>query len=631
MTASFLRRLLAIVSRPCASQPSASANRTSIFTLACACALLVPMSAEAQTAHFSYGKVALGGGFNSNTSAAGPQGVAVDEDGNVFVADTYNNAVKKMPPGCTSASCVTTLPTSCSTSATGCFHFPFGIAVDSGGNVLVSDYLNQAVKEIPAGCVPSDTNSCVVTLGASSSFGESQSVAVDGKGNVYVANTSANDLVKTEYSPTACASAACVTTVAKGLSSPEGVAVDGKGNIFFAETSGNTVKEIPAGCVPSTANSCILTLGGSFFFPYPMAVAVDASSDVFVVDRNENAVYELRASESYATVHTFASGFTDPFSVALDGHGNYFVTQAAKSLTVNNPVVELEAGTVNFGALPIGKPSATIPLTFTFDTGGTILSPQALTLGATGMDFAVVSGGTCTAGTYSAEQTCTVNVTFTPKLAGARNGAVVLLNSSGATIATGYVHGIGSGPQISYLPPRAQTLSNITYPNGVAVDGSGNFFVADSQHFAVLENGTTKLGSGFEGGIYNPDGVALDGAANVFFTDGGALYQILASGGYKTVKTVASGIGAEAIAADGGGNVFFTDNSEVREVLAFGGYTTVHALGGGFSKPSGIAVDGSGKVYVADTGNGAVKEIPPAALHPPASRHWAAGSANPMA
>jgi hypothetical protein len=80
--------------------------------------------------------------------------VAVDGSGNVYVADSNNNAVKEMPAGCTSSSCVTTLG--------GGFSYPTGVAVDGSGNVYVADYGNNAVKEMPAGCTSS---SCVTTLG----------------------------------------------------------------------------------------------------------------------------------------------------------------------------------------------------------------------------------------------------------------------------------------------------------------------------------------------------------------------------------------------------------------------------------------------------------------------------------
>jgi sugar lactone lactonase YvrE len=152
-------------------------------------------------------------------------------------------------------------------------------------------------------------------------------------------------------------------------------------------------------------------------------------------------------------------------------------------------------------------------------------------------------------------------------------------------------------------------------PAGVAVDGSGNVFVADSLHSAIYEipSGCTtsgcvkELGSGFS----QPDGVAVDGSGNVFVSDYGnnAVKEILAADGYATFKTL-GGIGyPKGIAVDGAGNVFVANanNGYVYEILAVGGYTTVNTLGG-FNTPNGVAVDGAGNVYVNDV-TGAVYEI----------------------
>ena len=88
--------------------------------------------------------------------------------------------------------------------------------------------------------------------------------------------------------------------------------------------------------------------------------------------------------------------------------------------------------------------------------------------------------------------------------------------------------------------------------------------------------------------------------------------EILAAGGYTTVNTLGSGFsGPDGVAVDGSGNVFVADtgNNAVKEILAAGGYTTVNTLGSGFNQPFGVAVDGNGNVFVADTINSAVKEI----------------------
>ncbi len=324
----------------------------------------------------------------------------------------------------------------------------------------------------------------------------------------------------------------------------------------------------------------------------------------------------------------------------------------------------LSSGTVNFGTVAIGNTSTANLLTFTFGSGGSIGKPVALTQGSAALDFALASGGTCQAGTYFAGATCTVNTTFTPKFAGLRNGAVVLPDGSGDIIATGYVQGIGSGPQVSFLPGSKYARSN-TYaagiavegsgkifvaddnsavkeispgcivascvktlgggfstPKSVAVDGAGNLFVADWSNNAVkkippgcVSSSCVKtLGSGFDG----PLSVAVDWSGNVFVTNyyNSAVQEILAAGGYTTVKTLAPAFSfgyPRGVAVDGSGNVFVADTGDnaVKEILAAGGYTAVNVLGGGFSEPNGVAVDGIGNVFVADTGHEAVKLIPP--------------------
>jgi len=78
------------------------------------------------------------------------------------------------------------------------------------------------------------------------------------------------------------------------------------------------------------------------------------------------------------------------------------------------------------------------------------------------------------------------------------------------------------------------------------------------------------------------------------------------------VNTLGSGFNNPfGVAVDGSGNVFVGDsrNNAVKEILALGGYTTVNTFGSGFNGPSGVAVDGSGNVFVADSSNNAVKQI----------------------
>ena len=110
-------------------------------------------------------------------------------------------------------------------------------------------------------------------------------------------------------------------------------------------------------------------------------------------------------------------------------------------------------------------------------------------------------------------------------------------------------------------------------PSALAVDGSGNVFVADNEVFGPILEITAASGyttaSPVGTGFWYPQGVVLDGNGNVFVADGGngALKEILAAGGYTTVNTLAIGaIFPSGVAVDGSGNVYYSDNFHLQVI-----------------------------------------------------------------
>jgi streptogramin lyase len=303
------------------------------------------------------------------------------------------------------------------------------------------------------------------------------------------------------------------------------------------------------------------------------------------------------------------------------------------------PVAQAQG--VNFGSINVCPSGATtpapcsdtLPLTFNIAARTTIGSISYLTLGAQNLDYKAeandTSTGLCSAQTYSSAATCTVDVTFAPVAPGARNGAVEILDGSGNILARTYVYGTGVGPAIAFSPTAQTALGSgfnfLNSPNGVAVDASGDVFVADTGNNAVKEilavNGSIPANPAINtlgGGFYLPAGVAVDGSGNVFVADFGnnQVKEILATGGYATVialGTPSSFSSPDGVAVDGSGNVFVANTDvlgtglgAVTEILAVGGYSTVNTLGGAYAAshpfiaPRGVAVDGSGNVYVTD-------------------------------
>ena len=289
---------------------------------------------------------------------------------------------------------------------------------------------------------------------------------------------------------------------------------------------------------------------------------------------------------------------------------NYTTATASVTLTVNPS---------SFGAGLIGVPSPTV-MTLTFNLvsslgNGALASPLVLTKGAPGLDFTDATTGTCTAESdYSSGLVCTVNVMFTPKYAGVRYGAVVLEDTAGTVLATNYITGTGTGPQVGFLPPRQSTVAytGMDDPTGIAVDGYGNVYVVNWGNGVVLKetlSGGSYTRSTIASGLNGPTGIAVDGAGNVYIAgyDSNEVYKETLSGGVYTQSTIGKNLGLPmGVAVDGSGNVYIADTSNDRvlvETLAAGVYTQSTLPTSGLLSPKGVAVDGSGNVYIADAGN----------------------------
>ena len=285
----------------------------------------------------------------------------------------------------------------------------------------------------------------------------------------------------------------------------------------------------------------------------------------------------------------------------------------------------------NFGSVAIGQTGSTLSVTLTFTNAGTLASQLVLTGGAVNQDFAIASGGSCGMGlSYGLSGSCTVSVIFTPRCAGLRRGAVVLENAAGDVLGTAYVSGVGTGPQAAFhvISRQLTTFPNLTFAadRGIAVDGSGNLFVASinagSPGDSVVEvpAGCTAQScvKQLPGTFSAVRGLAVDGAGNLWVGDAGtsgSITEIVAAGGYSTAKKYAGSFGYQiGVAVDGAGNVYFTGGDSgsaamVTELLASSGYTTAQVLTTGYNSLGGIAVDGSGNVFFADPSSRGVKEI----------------------
>jgi sugar lactone lactonase YvrE len=334
-----------------------------------------------------------------------------------------------------------------------------------------------------------------------------------------------------------------------------------------------------------------------------------------------------------------------------------------------------------FGTVAVGA-STTASATFNVTTAGTLGAPIVLTQGSPNLDFTLGTGSTCTGSV--AVGTCTVSVTFTPTVPGQRTGAVELTNSSGTVIATAFISGTGGGPLATLSPGIFSTVAGtgisgylaaqdggpatsakLYSPFAVAVDAAGNLYIADTNNerirkvtaatgviTTVAGNGTAGYVPAQDGGpatsaeIYGPEGVAVDGAGNIYIADSNnnrvrkvtaATGTIATVAGTGTAGYLASQDGGLAslaelnqpggVAVDGGGNLYIADsvNNRVRKVIAATGVITTIAGNGtaiymasqdggpatsaGVNYPIGLALDSAGNLYIADYQNNRIREV----------------------
>ena len=530
-------------------------------------ALSIGQSASAQAAHFSGARTYLSGG-GSNIYA-----IAVDARG-----DLYYTAQNGLGSG---SFLFARFADSGAVYTINGFTFPTGLALDSKGDLYVLDSGAGAIQEIVAtnGSIP-ETSSPAFTR-VNSGITSQGDMAMDNQGDLFFTSVGSNAVEEIVAINGVIPPSPTVRTLGSGFKVPVGVAVDNFGNVYVGDALNNAVKEIVAvnGSIP--ASPAILTLGSGF--STPEGLAVDGSGNIFVSDYGNNVVKEILAVNgtipSAPSIQSLGT-YTATQAVALDASGNLYIGDNGNNS--GGSIFQVSLASATFAPTSVGASSpAPISMVFTFDQAGTLGAFSVLTQGATGLDFANAGSGSCAANTtYSAGQTCTVNVQFSPRFAGNRYGAAVLYDVSGNVFATGYVQGTGVAPQASFIPPTENVLAgpSVSNPHGIAVDGNGNLYISD------------------DSGIYKES-----------YANGSYVQSLITS-------TITSG---NLLAVDGAGNVYVTDlwNKVLKESPTVKGYaeTTVDS---GFGYPYAVAVDGSGALYVADANGGRVlKETPSAGAY----------------
>ena len=410
------------------------------------------------------------------------------------------------------------------------------------------------------------------------------------------------------------------------------VAVDNWGNTYFTENQGANsdfphplpgVLMIPAGTTDLQTDTGLTRVDPTNLTDVT-AVTADPEGNLYVSDGIKGVVM-IPAATSATTLPQTSKAVLVSADAA---QGNVSIDWARQILYVPTTttqsngqadVAKVRLGKVELGSTAVATATTATPVGFVFNGAA---SPNSFSIeedGATA-DFAVATGGSCSTTTaYAFGGSCTVNVTASPNSAGSVSAKLLMLDSSNNVLASTDVHSVGLGSAVSISPAVESVIgSKFKTPSQVAVDASGNTYVADAGLGEVLMyakgSSATTTGVSIGTGLTAPTGVAVDGAGDVFIADSGNVTEVpYGPSGLNTAGqlTLRSGLGTKLqLAADGLGNLYVADPDNARVVkLGLAGGTIGGMLSpeidltAGFTAPSAVAVDASNNLYVLDSQN----------------------------
>jgi trimeric autotransporter adhesin len=600
------------------------------------------------------------GGPAVNAQLNAPQGLALDAGGNLYIADSLNNRVRRV----NTQGIITTFAGNGSVNPPGFWgdtgpatdaslHLPTGLAVDSSGKVYIAVSSDNTVRVVTTdgvinifagagyqgyyGDYAAGTTNAGVCTGCNAgtatiagltnpqdvAIGPGNTILIADTGNGAIRSVSAAGIISTVSGNGSVGLSGDGTATTLPMRAPFGVTADSAGNIYVAEFGTNRIRKIDTNGNITTAigdgNQGFAGDGGApdkVEMSPSTSVAVDSSGNLYFADPLNNRIRKLSGS----TVSTFAGNgvfsrsgdggaatsaqLNTPLGVAVDNAGNLYISDTANNVVrrVSNGVISNFAGTGTAGS-----------------SADQLSGPQGL---------AVDSAGNL----YIAD-------TQNNRVRKVTGGAISTVAGTGTA-------GFGGDG-------GAAANAQLNAPFGVAVDAAGNLYIAEFSNNRVRKvatngNITTLAGngvSGFSGDggqatgamLNGPQGVAVDSAGNVYIADtaNNRVRQVAPNGVISTVAgTGAAGYSGDggsavnaqvgnptAVAVDSVGNVYIADgNARVRKLFLSGLITTIAGTGprgysgdGGsgpnarLNGPSALAINAAGNIWIADSLNNAVR------------------------
>jgi len=521
---------------------------------------------------------------------------------------------------------------------------PKGTAIDAAGNLFIADMWNLRIRKVD----PTGVISTVAGIGSSADSGDGgpataagvngDGVAVDGNGNLFISEQGNSRVRKVAPNGIITTIAGTGTPGYNGdgiaatlaqLNNPVGVAADPVGNVFIADLGNRRVRKVsPEGVISTIAGNGTLGFSG------------DGAQGTLATMRGPDGVTVDAAGNVY---------FSDGDGLGTSSGSNNRVRRIATDGVIDTVAGDGSTGAVGDGGLAISGGLAN-PIGLSFDASGNLLVSDANNLrirkvSPTGFISTVAgSGSTLVFGDGGPATSAALNLPAGTAVDAAGN--LYIADAGGQRIrkvtTDGVIHTLAGNGSVGFSGDGGQSIfAKLFSPDGVAVDASGNLYIADYGNHRLRKVTPAGVISSINlSGLSNPAQLAFDGSGRLLVADYGT--NVVRRGVPEGTFSIIAGIVTAGFSGDGGlaknaalsrpigvaadpdGNVYIADtgNNRIRKVTPTGVISTVAGNGTvGFSgdggiatsatlaSPEGLAVDAVGNLYISDTNNSRIRKV----------------------
>ena len=580
-----------------------------------------------------------------------PKGVAVDAEGNLYIADTNSNRVRKVTPaGIISTAAGTgegTFSGDGGPANEAALYQPHGVAVDSEGALYIGDVLNGRVRKVNrngtiqtvAGTgVPGNTGDGGPATAAQ--IGAAFGLAVDRAGNLYIADERAGLVRKVT-------AAGIISTVAgnggfappvdqvpatqTSLNTP-GIALDDAGRLYISDGGNHRVRVVGAdGTITTIAGTTAGYSGdgaaaASAQLNRPLALAVDSAGNLLIADSNNTRIRRVDGNGRITTLagngmYRFGGDggvsssaiLNEPAGLAIDRAGNLYIADQlnhrVRRINANGGTITTVAGSGIRGFSGDGGPATSArlnePTAVAVDASGNLyiadlLNHRIRRVAPDGTIATVAGGGDSRA---DGIQATTANLNFPGHVAVDAAGSIFFNDDFRIRRVTGGVIATVAGNREFALTrsPDGSQATNVplAYLLGLALDATGNVYFGEQYSFPSVRRVSRE-------GILTT--VAGPGQPNVL-GDGG--------------PAIRAAVSPSGLSVDAAGNVYVSGQNRVRRISTDGLIQTVaggaapregngdggSALNAGLVDPVAALVDGGGNLYISDPEEHRIRKV----------------------